>query len=427
MPRLGELLIASKVIDGDQLERALRAQVMWGGRLGTNLVELRLVDLDTLARTLGLQHMMPAALERHFEAADRALQQRLDPALADGWSVVPLVHLDGGKLAFASIGPLSAITRGELARIFGVEPASLVVAVAPEQRVRYQIERVYGIPRETRFLRARGQDPGALAGFEQVDVFDDGSDVEIPIEIGEEISDASEAEAEAAAFGDVSTEDLSSLIENAIATFTAPPDDERGEDRRGYVRTLDEPPDSGAALGRIAIRRVQSGKLPLIEASAGPANTLKDATRAIRRSAHRDRAADLVMDTLERFAPSCAAAVIVVVRGQIAIGWKHFARTGEVASELAVPVDQPGLLRTVIETAGPTRAAAGDLGAIDHKLLAALGGNDCDLVVVPVPIAGRVMCMLAAAVTPGQAIQEIEAVAVAASTAFQRLLRDASR
>src|SRR5438046_183904 len=115
MPRIGELLIASSLIDGDQLERALRAQVMWGGRLGTNLVELRLVDLDNLARMLGQQHAMPAALERHFDAADRALQQRLDPGLADVWSVVPLVHLDGGMLAFASIGPLSAIARAEIA------------------------------------------------------------------------------------------------------------------------------------------------------------------------------------------------------------------------------------------------------------------------------------------------------------------------
>jgi class I fructose-bisphosphate aldolase len=40
MARLGELLVAARLLDQDKIERALRAQVLWGGRLGTNLIEL---------------------------------------------------------------------------------------------------------------------------------------------------------------------------------------------------------------------------------------------------------------------------------------------------------------------------------------------------------------------------------------------------
>ena len=36
--RLGELLIATGELTAHQIEQAVRAQVMWGGRLGTNLV-----------------------------------------------------------------------------------------------------------------------------------------------------------------------------------------------------------------------------------------------------------------------------------------------------------------------------------------------------------------------------------------------------
>ena len=34
MARLGELLVAARLLTTDQIERALRAQVMWGGRIG---------------------------------------------------------------------------------------------------------------------------------------------------------------------------------------------------------------------------------------------------------------------------------------------------------------------------------------------------------------------------------------------------------
>src|SRR5258706_3568424 len=162
MARLGELLVAARLLEADQVERALRAQVMWGARLGTNLVELGLIDLDALSRALGRQHDLPAALARHFEKADAALQQRLDPAHADVWSIVPLLRVAGGKIAIASMDPLPKATRAQIAAALGVGPGELVVSIAAEQRVRYQLERVYGISRAARFLRTKGQNVTAF-------------------------------------------------------------------------------------------------------------------------------------------------------------------------------------------------------------------------------------------------------------------------
>src|SRR5678816_2915152 len=93
MARLGELLVSARLLDSEQIERALQAQVLWGGRLGTNLIELGMLDLDGISRALGRQHRVPAALARHFDKADRELQDRLDPELARQWSVVPLLHV----------------------------------------------------------------------------------------------------------------------------------------------------------------------------------------------------------------------------------------------------------------------------------------------------------------------------------------------
>src|SRR4051794_18060365 len=91
--RLGDLLVGEGLLTTDQLEQGLRAQVMWGGRLGTNLVELGCVDLDTLARILSAQHHLPPALGKHFEKVDRELQLRLSPAVAKELQCVPLSRI----------------------------------------------------------------------------------------------------------------------------------------------------------------------------------------------------------------------------------------------------------------------------------------------------------------------------------------------
>src|SRR5258708_3881029 len=108
MARLGELLLAAGLVTADQVEQGLRAQIMWGGRLGTNLVELGHLELDDLARMLGRQHRIPAALTRHFDRADRAVQQRLPAAVAERYGVVPLFRAGTQKdrIALVSAVPL---------------------------------------------------------------------------------------------------------------------------------------------------------------------------------------------------------------------------------------------------------------------------------------------------------------------------------
>src|SRR5215813_12059812 len=93
MPRLGELLVAAGLLTVEQVEQALRAQVVWGGRLGTNLVELHHLELDSLSRMLGRQHHLPAALARHFEKADPELQRLLSPEFAERFSCLPVLRM----------------------------------------------------------------------------------------------------------------------------------------------------------------------------------------------------------------------------------------------------------------------------------------------------------------------------------------------
>ena len=158
MPRLGELLVAAGLLAIEQVEQALRAQVLWGGRLGTNLVELHYLELDPLSKALGRQHRLPAALARHFEKADPALQRLLPTELAERFSCVPLLRMGPeGHVVVASLAPLAPRPIAVIAEALAIEPGRLVPAIAAELRIRYQLERVYRIRRAARFLRARGK------------------------------------------------------------------------------------------------------------------------------------------------------------------------------------------------------------------------------------------------------------------------------
>jgi hypothetical protein len=428
MSRLGDRLLAAGLLTHEQLEQALRAQVVWGGRLGTNLVELGCIDLDQLATALGRQHGLPPALERHFDRADAELQRAFPVELAAKHCVVPLLRFGTPpRIAVVSIDPLTVEARDEIAEAFGVESDQIVPSVAAEMRVRYHLERVYGIRRTARFLRSRGKTIPPFPLFDPT---------AMPFDIEEPTSPTVVPETPPPAKLPAEADEIAAMIDAAIDNATTPAKPEGGRERRSYVRLIvEEPkpeeqakPNDTQPLGRIPIRKVAIITTPPRSRTATRTpQTLTDATRAIRRGPDRDRVADLVIDTLQRFAPVCRAAMLLVIRGQVAIGWKHFCRDGATPPELAVPMDEPGLCPIAAEEGCAARAPCDVLGAIDMLLLRALGCMDGDLVVVPIPIAGKVMCLIAAAVDEGAQVAPVEAVAAAAGAAFARLIRDTSR
>ena len=434
-------MVAGGLLTVEQVDQALRAQVMWGGRFGTNLVELEVCDLDALSRSLGLQHGMPSALARHFEKIDKDLQKLLSPDVAEKFSVVPLIKIGAdNKVLVATVGPLEAKPIAIIADDMGFAPEQLIVTVAAELRIRYQLERAYNIPRSARFLRARGPafpqftTAPDVAETSEVDVIPLSDDV--PVAIDEDSSRAHTNPIAAAVARPKTIDDLGLVPEAALVPEAEPgPSEEELKARRTYVRTLSEsmpvvepPPESEEtkALGRIALRRIAGPASVITETSARTSlgSTLGEATRAIRRAGDRDRVVELMMMAVERYAASCQAALLLVVRGDVAIGWRGFTRSGRTIAEVAVPLDQSPIARAVIDKKAPMRCHCDKLEAIDMLLFHALGGEDGHLVVVPVVIGEQVMCFVA---TVGKESTEVLSIATAGGVAFARLMRDASR
>ena len=94
--RLGDILVKSGASSEAAVRDALKNQIIFGGRLGTNLLEMEAVTEEALARALGQQHGVPAVYgPQRPEPAAIAL---LTPEVADRYDAVPLL-LRGRRLA----------------------------------------------------------------------------------------------------------------------------------------------------------------------------------------------------------------------------------------------------------------------------------------------------------------------------------------
>lgn len=102
MPRLGSLLLEEKLLTQAQLEEGLETQVVYGGRLGTNLLELGFVKEVDLARVLGRQHNIPFASGEMVP--DPSALAVADAGFYDDKDVMPM-RVDATKLTVAITHP----------------------------------------------------------------------------------------------------------------------------------------------------------------------------------------------------------------------------------------------------------------------------------------------------------------------------------
>lgn len=162
--KLGTLLLRNAAIGLSQLEAALRNQVLYGGRLGTNLVELGFIDLELLSTYLAELSGFPIATPSLLDEADKKLLDKLGSDEAHRLRAVPLSYLgQTDSVAVALVEPDDAHAITTLEAKLG---AKITPYVVPELRALYYLERHFGTPRRARFIRSArpGTDPGELIG-----------------------------------------------------------------------------------------------------------------------------------------------------------------------------------------------------------------------------------------------------------------------
>lgn len=144
MVKIGEMLVALSACPPEAIQQALHNQGFFGGRLGTNLLELGAVDEEKLAEALGRMYRLPSAWGAVIPDP-RAITLLARP-LVEKFDVVPYA-VDGRVLRVLVCDPTDVRAIDEISFALGkiVKPI-----ITPEARVWTLMREHYGIERGLR-------------------------------------------------------------------------------------------------------------------------------------------------------------------------------------------------------------------------------------------------------------------------------------
>jgi len=378
-PKLGALLVKEGLITQKQLDEALKTQVIYGGRLGTNLVELGYLDEEALAYFLSEHLEVPYAHPKTLLEIDPKIIALIPRTMAEKYKILPF-SVKRKRLRMIMIDPLDLETIRELSFITGfiIEPM-----VTPEAQLLEALEKYYGIPRVTRY-RHPAQAPAKLTDSQP-----------------QQVQPAEET------------------LSNAPAVSGTPPDEVSEEIIQEKLLKIREKRTS----------MIMSG-LDINPTLATPAEALPIADRDLKNAPDRDSIASAMIDfTLSKF----PRAAILIVRGDKAEGWKGAGMgfTDEFVQRIKIPLSVPSALK---EAAEKGFALHGDpdswpLDKMMRKLLRV--EESLDIAVTSVNYQKAVVCFLVAVVPRGavdtMTKKEFIEVAEKAGRAFARLIKESRK
>ena len=245
--KLGEILIQEGHLNQEGLEEALDWQVLYGGRLGTNLLELKLVDEEHVARALGRQlgvEVIWGPLE-----AEPEMLGLVPKHVADRNEIVPL-KMEKRRLKVASTEPNRVDIVDELSRRTG---KVVHLVVAPEFRMFQLLRKHYQATRQMRALDfgvvpverealRRKKEKAARGGVEDApELIDEGAFQQIYAQVLEGRSPAADAKSA------VDAVDFGAAVADSIdaddqAVEVAPPPPVRAAPPRPPARAAPPPP-----------------------------------------------------------------------------------------------------------------------------------------------------------------------------------------
>jgi hypothetical protein len=415
--KIGAILIREELIDEDQLARALDAQIIYGGRIGSNLVELGYVSIEDLGRALAQQQGVSVARRVDLFAVSAGTVAAVPAALCAKYKVFP-VNLEEKRIELAMLDPTDLGLLDELAFQLNMRIVPLVI---PELRLLRMLEKCHGIPREQRFTGIPFDGSGehdAVGRAREAADFDLDIDVDDPVP-GAPVAAQHGAPADAPSDEQEWDDGLELVYLDAITRdLPAAPSADRPDSRRAAV---------GASADD---ERAPSGDDLDFDLDVGEPEYVSELGDAIA-SLAQARSRDEVLELLVRPTVSLVSVnVLLLVRGEAAVG---LCASGTNVSPQAVkglllPLTVPSLLQQAVEQRvvvhGPT--AADPLQQIAARHLAAEASEQ--VWVAPICLGPRVINLLCVHLGDGvvdqaDLHQDLTQLCTAAAAAYSRLIR----
>ena len=145
--RLGRILLENRLITTAQLEEAIQNQVIYGGKLGTNLLELGYINLAVLSKVLARKHGCPTINPFQLKQISRDVLRLVSKKLAVKHHVIPL-GTDGKTLDLLMCDPSDVPTLDDMRFATGKHIRPFVT---PEVVLLALIEKYYGVESDYRY------------------------------------------------------------------------------------------------------------------------------------------------------------------------------------------------------------------------------------------------------------------------------------
>lgn len=146
--KLGEALVKEALITKQQLEQALMRQVQFGGRIGTNIVELRFLEEIELANFLSRFFRLPAIPLDLLNSVPEEVINSVSRELVDKYKLLPFKK-ERNRLHAALLNPKNIKEINDLCFVTGFD---IIPYVITELRMIYALEKYYGIKRDVRYI-----------------------------------------------------------------------------------------------------------------------------------------------------------------------------------------------------------------------------------------------------------------------------------
>ncbi len=349
MPRLGELLVAEKLVQPDQLEEALETQVVHGGRLGTNLVELGFLKEADLARMLGKQHTLPfASGEMVPDPSALALVSR---QFYDDEDVLPM-RIDATRVTVAVLGPAQLKATDALGFKAGKR---VVTVVIPEFRMN-QLLRAHC----KAFRPMRPIDVHALRPSKKKDEGPNPGDAEL-----------------------INEDDFANLYAKAI-------DAQQGDDEEIIDGALIEDEVAPAISAPLPSAPHPTGVSAEVQA---PPLTFADAQKRLQTSTNRE---DIALTVLQFARSKFRRSLLLNVQGDLVTGWKGMGKgvTVRAVRRIGVTLREANTFKLVRDLKshfiGPMKRTPGM--DVFYELLG--GGYPQTAVILPLLVRGKLVHLL---------------------------------
>jgi len=366
--KLGELLLNEKLITPEQLDEALKSQMIFGIKLGSSLIELGFITDEQLCRFLSRKLGVPAVSPRAMSSVSPEVLALVPAELAQKYRVVP-IRADGKKLALAMEDPTDFKAIDEVAFVTGYV---VLPHIVPDIRITSALSKYYQIRGDFRYLKLEGELANKRRNSPVVEAVKKVEKIEI-----EMMSDSGEL--------------LNVEIPLEFEGFANLP-----ANNDGYETAMD------------GVERYSVDRLSIEFASAH----------------NRDKIASVFIKYLGQ---EFRVGALFIIRNNMAVGWRGVAggKRLEELENLSISLSKPSVIGDVLETSQFSMGMLVQTPENSNLLKALKVAPDTPLLVLPIVMLKKVVAVVVVSAEMdalGKRLLELQKLVYKASLAFEMLI-----